>query len=597
MGACSSRVREQPPSPGGDEALYTGVHIGVLIALRIRAEGLRASAGPAHRGRQRRRQGEDLSVADVVLEIIRPLTRQRRGSYAQTMGSWAVGPATAYVIHPWDMPFVDLVDALEAADLDDHARVYLDFLMEPLWEPAPRQEPARWWTHELPAAILAIGCTVIVLRPWHRPAVLRRARSLFELAVAARTGAPLQVAVTAADLGALAQATGLELEAAIAAIDNATFASADGSLDSAHVATAVQAVFGSAAEAEEHLRRALLDRIAVVGMGAIEARGDDLELANVVGLVQHRLGRSNVAEPLLRRVLAGREKPGVPDEATLTAVNNLGVVLQTQGHVDVAETLFRRAHDGRRALLGPAAEGTLAAGTNLAGVFLDKGATAEATKLYRRAMDGHRQSQGAYDMRTLAATAGLAQALHDAGQLEEAGELYSQALEGYTATVGERHRDALHVLASMSALLLDLGDLAGAERESRRALGLRRAVLGDDDRGTLTSAHNLAAALHLQGRAAEAAAIFRDALHGRERALGPGHPDTLLTALALAAALHEAAEDEVDKAEVVVLYRRAATGLAAELGVDAAIAVEAQRCLDACLRGDASGRRARPDSA
>jgi formylglycine-generating enzyme required for sulfatase activity len=84
-------------------------------------------------------------------------------------------------------------------------------------------------------------------------------------------------------------------------------------------------------------------------------------------LLLSQRGDCAAAEPLCRRVVAGREKALGPDHPdTVTSVHNLALLLYSQGDYDSAHALFRRAVAGFEQSLGSDHDDTLSCINNLA---------------------------------------------------------------------------------------------------------------------------------------------------------------------------------------------------------------------------------------
>ena len=90
-------------------------------------------------------------------------------------------------------------------------------------------------------------------------------------------------------------------------------------------------------------------------------------------------GRLDEARPLFEEFMAGsRAALGDAHPATLTSINNLGMLLQDQGRLDEAQPLLEEVVAGCRAALGDAHPSTLNASGNLGMLLADAGALDEA---------------------------------------------------------------------------------------------------------------------------------------------------------------------------------------------------------------------------
>ena len=90
-----------------------------------------------------------------------------------------------------------------------------------------------------------------------------------------------------------------------------------------------------------------------------------------------------------QRALEGRERVlGVDHPHTLTSVNNLGTLLQTQGKLEEAEVLYRRALEGRERVSGVDHPDTLLSMRNLAALLEKIGDLSSAESFACRSLEG-----------------------------------------------------------------------------------------------------------------------------------------------------------------------------------------------------------------
>lgn len=107
------------------------------------------------------------------------------------------------------------------------------------------------------------------------------------------------------------------------------------------------------------------------------------------------------AEALLRQTLAVHERIDSPDStATLSAVNNLALLLELRGRFDLAEPLYRRVVAGFERTLPPDHWLRPAAAKNLGDCLVDLGKTDEAETLLLKVYDESAKSLGADNQRT-----------------------------------------------------------------------------------------------------------------------------------------------------------------------------------------------------
>jgi len=306
-----------------------------------------------------------------------------------------------------------------------------------------------------------------------------------------------------------------------------------------------------------------------------------------------RLGLVEKALPLLMRTLEIREKelgPDYPD--TITAVGNVGYILQALGRLDEAGPYFEKAVERMERLRGPTHPELAAHLNNLAMLRVDSGRPRDGQPLYERAITIQTLAKGVDDADTLLYENNLGGALETAGDNAGAEVHYRRSLEGTLRTLGPDNLDALTGMNNLAGVLESQGKRAEAEEMYRRSLegrkkllgtghpstllainnlgflltktdraaeaekvlgeGLAAAIasLGESHPRTLTLRHNHAEAVRRGGGGAKAEAEFRKALEARIRVLGDEHPDTLSTRMSLALAVRDLGRFEEAAAEL-----------------------------------------------
>nr|VFK54249.1 MAG: Tetratricopeptide repeat-containing protein [Candidatus Kentron sp. TC] len=288
---------------------------------------------------------------------------------------------------------------------------------------------------------------------------------------------------------------------------------------------------GKYAEAEPFARQAL--EFSEERLGP-EHPGTLSSLNNLAGLYQTQ-GHYQEAEPLYRRALAASERVlGKEHSDTLTSLNNLALLYQAQGRHGEAEPLYQRALEARERVLGREHPDTLTSLNNLALLYRAQGRHGEAEPLYQRALEARERVLGPEHPDTLTSLNNLAGLYWAQGHYQEAEPLYRRALEAYERVLGKEHPDTLGSLNNLALLYDAQGRHGEAEPLYRRALEARERVLGKEHPNTLTSVNNLAGLYESQGHYQEAEPLYQRALAARERVLGATHPDTLATRLNLA---------------------------------------------------------------
>lgn len=239
-------------------------------------------------------------------------------------------------------------------------------------------------------------------------------------------------------------------------------------------------------------------------------------------------GRYAAAEPLYLRALeastrtAGRDNP-----ETLIVANNLTALYHSQGRYAEAETLLLRTLEVREHRLGRNDSATILSINDLASLYQSQGRYAEAEPLYLRALEANEQTLGRDDERTLTVVGNLATLYFAQGRHAEAEALLLRAVEARERTLGGDHPSTLTSLINLAGLYHQRGRHAEAESLASRALGGFERRLGRDNPATLNAVNTLAAIYWDQGRYAEAEPLYLRAIEGRVRTVGRDNPETL----------------------------------------------------------------------
>ncbi|MDI6104087.1 tetratricopeptide repeat protein [Actinoplanes sp. NEAU-A12] len=250
-----------------------------------------------------------------------------------------------------------------------------------------------------------------------------------------------------------------------------------------------------------------------------------LPVLNDLSRVLQDAGHLSDAEETYRQALSGWERlRGQNDENTLSAANNLAIVLVHLDRHDEAEGLLRDTVARRTRTLGATHVDTVTSRNALAGTLRGTpGRLAEAERMYRAiladlARNGDPGDQAHISRHNLAAV------LFHLNKLGPAEEMFRQVLAERSRVLGDQHPDVLTTRNSLAAVLSARGKAGQAERETAAVLEARRRVLGRRHPETLDSQVNLAAIRANQGRVAEALPLLEDAIEGLRAAYGAGHP-------------------------------------------------------------------------
>jgi serine/threonine protein kinase/tetratricopeptide (TPR) repeat protein len=254
----------------------------------------------------------------------------------------------------------------------------------------------------------------------------------------------------------------------------------------------------------------------------------DATLRQTLATTYEKLGRYDLAQPLLEFTLATRERLlGADDPETARAANDQAVLLERQGRFAAAEPLFRRALATRRRQFGPEHAETLHVLTNLGGNLRLQGRCDEAEPLLLEALAVSRRVLGDDHRDTLVRLNQAGYLRIDQGRLAEAEAFWREAYTTGARAFGPDDPDTIVWTNNLGGLMSSLGKPAEAERLYREALAAARRVHGNDHPYSWLVLANVADVVSSSGRPGEAAPLQREVLDQRRRSFGDEHQDTL----------------------------------------------------------------------
>lgn len=190
---------------------------------------------------------------------------------------------------------------------------------------------------------------------------------------------------------------------------------------------------GRFVEADRHMTQALEQ---AEGFGDQDVRL--FQTLNRLSLIRHELGRLDDAVALGKRALSGAEALGRETDVGY-CLNNLGMFLWTQGKTQEAEPYLKRALETLERLGNKDEEVGLAKTTNNVGnLYYNKGRWKEAGAYWRRALALHeeRQMRDPVACNTLG---NLAQWHWARGERDKAWEYFRRALDHAEKRLGKQH--------------------------------------------------------------------------------------------------------------------------------------------------------------
>lgn len=304
------------------------------------------------------------------------------------------------------------------------------------------------------------------------------------------------------------------------------------------------ALLGQNAEAEDLYTRALRP--------GEPATGDPRTMLRIAALREAR-GNVSGAERAFLDALEqfGNAGPLTDDlrKARAAALNDLGLLLESEGDLDDAETAYRRSADAYAEAFGNDHPGTATARANLAGMLAMRGEAVAAAALLERALDVFRAAYGPRHGNTARLRSRLGEIYEAQGRFEEAEAEYLAVLAAWP----ERSASRGLALADLGRLAGVRGDLAAAETALSEAVELLQPAMPALAIERAEALDSYGSVLRELGRLDEAQGVLRKALAIRERELGASHSNVALTLVGLAGVLH--LHGDLGSAEP--LYRRA----------------------------------------
>jgi len=224
-----------------------------------------------------------------------------------------------------------------------------------------------------------------------------------------------------------------------------------------------------------------------------------------LGTTYLELGEYALAEPLFRTALELREKHlGPLHAATMTSLNDFGVMLKQWGRYEQATEHLRTALQRRIEKFGPEHENVLESMNDLAATYDMQGREEEAIDLYEKALPLCQRLLGPDHVGTMTITGNLAVAYHSVGRHAEANPMQTKLLETKRRVRGEDHPSTLFTMNNVGINLQRLDRWEESEAMLRQAVNGRRRVLGEDHPYTLWTTHFLIKSVAKLGRLDEA---------------------------------------------------------------------------------------------
>jgi len=269
-----------------------------------------------------------------------------------------------------------------------------------------------------------------------------------------------------------------------------------------------------------------LNVLALLERGRNEAAGlqadpeAQAEMQETLGGIYHKLGRLDVAEPLLNAALEReRQLLGPGDPKTAKSLAMLSLLRKDQGRLKEAEDLARQALAAERSARGATAQDVADALLALGTILEVKGKYSEAEeqldealRLDNRASDDPKQTQILTE---------LANVQFYEGHYDASWDLNEKALALNRRLYGEQHPAVAGGLNNLGAIAMNRGDNPAAEADYRQAVAICERWYGADHPEVAANLTALAQVLTNEKRFDEATAMLRRALEIQQRQPGP----------------------------------------------------------------------------
>jgi serine/threonine-protein kinase len=270
----------------------------------------------------------------------------------------------------------------------------------------------------------------------------------------------------------------------------------------------------------------LLDRgrLQAASLGSDPEMQSDME--ETLGGIYQKLGKLDLAEPLLVSALAERRKlSGGDDRKVAESLVALGLLRKDQGKLDEAETLVRQGMEMSQRTLSASSPDNARADSLHAMVAM--GTVLEVRAKYDQAKQVLEaalklQPQGSDSTSATAENlTELANVTFYQGQYDLSEKLNKQALEIDQHLLGNENPAAAQELNNLGAIEMNRGNYSASEAYYRRALAITEAWYGIDHPETAANMTALAQPLTFDKHEAEAQSLLEHALEIQKRVNGP----------------------------------------------------------------------------
>mmetsp|Transcript_95566 Transcript_95566/g.270374 ORF Transcript_95566/g.270374 Transcript_95566/m.270374 type:complete len:886 (+) Transcript_95566:109-2766(+) len=420
---------------------FAKIHIGLdLRGTRVKSNGSKLAKSHEEKGPQGPQNTARMTMGEVCNNIIKPLTKTKRGfiqamassgfqgldtlagptplddesdswdqehylSYADMClslnmrdcrGKCAFQKATHFVSHAWGYALCSFVSAISAwidglRPDDDREGIYLWIDAFVVNQHQTQNYPQEWWSSRFMQAVGEIGNTVLILEPWQEPVPLKRAWVIWELYCTTVTGARLHFALKPETMDSFQNALVESFEQVQTGLSKVDVSKSEAfhMSDQDMIHTEIKRTIGFTRLNELVQTRLMqwlvvqakkyLTELQAVNSKTPKALENRFRLHDNLARMMREYGNVMEAELLFRSLLAELEDTrGKEHNSVLMCLNQLAVTLQKRGKPEEALNMHRDCLRRRQRSLGEEHADTLQSASNLAVLLSHKdGLTSE----------------------------------------------------------------------------------------------------------------------------------------------------------------------------------------------------------------------------
>jgi len=260
--------------------------------------------------------------------------------------------------------------------------------------------------------------------------------------------------------------------------------------------------------------------------------GDPLmqaDMQETLGDIYQKLGKLDMAEPLLVSALAERRKVlGDEHRKVADSLLALGMLRKDQGKLDEAETLVRQGMEMSQRTRSKSDPDTIRSMVALGAVLDTHGKYDQAKQILEDALKLQPKSTESTPEMSENLTE-LANVNFYQGRYDISEDLNNRALQIDRRLFGEQHPSVAQELNNLGAIEENRGNYSAAEKYYREALAITEAWYGTDHPETAANLTALAQELSYEKRDDEAETMLQRALAIQKRVNGPVHATVATT--------------------------------------------------------------------